>query len=336
MAVRDSGLDLVRGMLVIGMLIGHATYPFILTDTIRVFIFPGLFGFVSGSWVMISGFIIGTYYRPKFSSARAVVTRRLIDRGCRLVAIFAVANVLLGQISLTCDLAPGFRDCDVVNVFLLGDLSGQAFEILLGIGYLLIVSPAFLWWPRLAVVASSIVFMLVAAAPFMHSRLTTLAWIFTCGSIGIITGSLVTPRYLGRLLSEPQLRRRAAVLAAGVWIGYTWLYAADMIHGYTNIAYPAYVMSLLAMLYLVSPWIRVQDWAGRELIFMARYPLLAYLVQMGILRALWLLVPGPSPYKSFPVVLAVALVLLLVSLHGVDYLRGRFGPVDKAYLAVFG
>jgi hypothetical protein len=81
MSARDRALDMVKGMLVIGMLIIHTSKIFIQSGEIRTLIYPRLLGFVSGSWVLISGFIIGGHYRKGFERDRSGVTHRLLGRG---------------------------------------------------------------------------------------------------------------------------------------------------------------------------------------------------------------------------------------------------------------
>jgi surface polysaccharide O-acyltransferase-like enzyme len=102
------------------------------------------------------------------------------------------------------------------------------------------------------------------------------------------------------------------------------------------VLYLAYVMGALVLLYLASTWIEQRSLAGRQLAVMARYSLLAYMGQMGILQAMRWLMPDSPLLRSFPVVFCVALAVLLVSLHIVDYLRRNYALADKAYHAVFG
>jgi hypothetical protein len=334
MAARDGALDVVKGMLVIAMLIIHTSNIFIQSDGVRNLIYPWLLGFVSGSWVLISGFIIGGHYRTGFERDRSGVTHRLLGRGWRLVAIFALVNLLLGQLSLTCSVSQSLRTCDPVILFLFGDLSGRTFEILLAIGYLLILSPIALWWPRSAVCFILLAIILATVASLAGMRLHGLFSLLLCGAAGIVAGGLAAPRQLSSLLTEARPRLVAASLAIVGCSGYLW---QRMAMGQSPTAlYIVYVMSVLTLMYLASVWIEKHSLLGRQMAVMAHYSLLAYIGQMGILQALRWLIPGSSLLASFPLMFAVALVVMLISLHILDFLRSRYGIANKAYAAVFG
>jgi hypothetical protein len=324
-------------MLVIGMLIIHASFLSIPPGGLQTLVYPRLLGFVSGSWVVISGFIIGAYYRSRFPSARTAVTRRLLGRGGRLVAIFAVTNVLLGKISLTCPAAGTLGDCDPVRVLLLGDLTGQTFEILVAIGYLLMLSPVFLWWPGLSAIVTGVLLILAPLASLLAgASLPGLARMLLCGAAGIAVAGFLTPGQMSSLRSERRPRRVAWTLAAVGFGAYIGLSEADATGRFQVTPYLVYVMSALVMLYLASVWIPERSRIGRQLTLMAHYSLPSYIWQMAILQALRLLMPDSPVIRSFPVVFCVALAALLISLHVFDYLRGRYALADNIYHAIFG
>jgi hypothetical protein len=196
------------------------------------------------------------------------------------------------------------------------------------------LAPLALVWPRFTVFVTLLAITLASAASIAHIHVPGLLWLLICGAAGIVVGALVTSRQLGRLLTEARPRLVATILGIIGWSGYLW---QRMAMGQALMAlYIVEVMSALMLMYLASVWIDQQSLIGRQLALMAHYSLLAYMGQMGILQALRWLIPGSSLFASFPLMFAVALVVMLISLHGVDVLRSRYGIANKAYVAVVG
>lgn len=334
---RDVCLDLVKGWLVVGMLVIHASTLFIESTSLRKLVYPGVLGFVSGSWVLISGFIVGLKSRADFVHDASAATRRLLGRGVRLMAIFLAANVALGRMSPTCAISPGLGECDMLALALTGPRGEHAFEIIFGISAVLMLAPAYFWWPRIAVLVSTIIIGFGAYASASNADLPPVVWMFSCGAVGIVLGRAATADLMLRLRMEPHLRRVVASGAGLVLCCFLWLRWAQVIGGSSPAFYALYVTSVLLLLYLACVWMDQRGVVGRELTLFAHYSLVCYMAQMAILHGLRLLpVEGLLSSGAYPMAVGLTLGILLLFLHVLDALRSRYSVIDWAYRAVLG
>ncbi len=335
--VRDQTLDMVKGLLVVGMLLIHAANLFVETVENRSLVYPTLLGFVSGSWLMISGYIIGLRYRLMFRDDWRAVSRRLFGRGWRLIAIFIASNVALGHISPAA--CAGYGDpggCDLAQIFVLGD-GAQAFEVLMGIGYVLVVAPLCLRVPIHLMAGLTLCLLAgLSALQVTGINLPLVAWMMSCGIAGIVIGSLVGPPVVQRIMESPWSRTLAAVLAVLTWCGTDMVFVFGVASYDSPAIYVPHVASMLWMLYGAGTWIATIDWLNRPLALLAHYSLFAYMGQMAVLR-IWRYVPIDWPAaKSFPIAVLVGFFVLLGGLRLLSALRSRFEPANRLYLSVFG
>ncbi len=334
---RDDVLDMVKGLLVVGMLIIHASNLFLDDPAAQRLVYPRLLGFVSGSWLWIGGYIVGRRYRNFFQQDPRAITQRLISRGWRLVAIFVVSNVILGNLSVaSCFGYEPVGGCNLIQVFLLGD-DAQAFEVLLGIGYLLVIAPLCLWLPTGLI--AGITLGLVAGLSALEQAgvdLPLLAWMLACGIAGIIIGSLVSPRAIQSVLGNARPRNLFVALALLTWGSTAALFASRAVSIVSPVFYIPHVVSALSLLYVLGAWIARVELLRGPLTLMAKYSLLAYIGQMAILQGWYRVASHWSAAGYFLVSVVVTLLTLLASLHVLASLRNKFGVIDRIYLSVFG
>ena len=335
--VRDETLDMVKGLLVIGMLVIHAGNLSIETAENRYLVYPTLLGFVSGSWLLISGYIIGLRYRLMFHADPRAVSTRLFGRGWRLLAIFIASNLVLGNLSLpACYGAGNPERCDLWHVLVEGDPT-QAFEVLLGIAYTLIFAPLVLLLPAgLTGWLTLVALVGLSALQAVGAELPMMVWMMSCGIAGIVIGEGVSPPVVRRVMEEPLSRGLAAVLAVLIWCGTDMLFVFGVVHYDTPALYVPHVAAMLWMLYGAGTWIATIGWLNRPLALLAHYSLLAYMGQMAILRTWRWVAPDWPGLDSFLVFLLVGLVALFVSLTVLSLARNRYPWVNRVYLSVFG
>lgn len=334
---RDQALDMVKGLLVVAMLIIHASNLFVDTPAIKWLVYPTLLGFVSGSWLCISGYIIGLRYRLEFSEDSRAVSRRLFGRGWRLVAIFAGSNVLLGNMHLASCFGFGQTGaCDLTQIFVYGD-DGQAFEVLLGIGYLLLIAPACLWLPTRLITGATLCLVVgLSVLDGAGVKLSLLSWMLACGIAGIVIGTAVSPGHLRNVLENSRGKILTASLALIIWTVTEALFLFSPVSSISPAFYVPHVVSALWMLYVAGAWMAGVGWLSRPLTIMAHYSLLAYMGQMAILRT-WYYAASDWPVAShFSVSFVVTFCTLMTGLYVLSALRSRFAGVDRLYSSVFG
>src|ERR1700674_4207290 len=108
----------------------------------------GYIRFVSGSFILISGYMISTYYQEKFRADRMRTSKRLIVRGLKLLVVFSALNIMINFTGIGNPVKSQLGVQQYLNnlpaIYGLGDQKHSSFLILLPISYLLVTSPVFL------------------------------------------------------------------------------------------------------------------------------------------------------------------------------------------------
>ena len=335
-AGRDEGLDRVKGMLVLTMVIAHTANLTLQSEALRYLIYPVALGFASGSWIFISGFLVGAHYQASFDRDVGGTTRRLMSRGLRILAIFLVVNIALGKIDFTCPGGVGAGDCHAWNLLVLGRNQGMTFEILQGIGYVLIMAPLYMSMPRSATVGIVGLILFATVMHFFGESSAGLSWMVLVGLAGLVLGWYVPPSMLRRVWTEPDTRALALFASVLLWSLYQVItFLPDKHHPIVGVYLIGVVGGTLA-LYAVNGWIHWRGIARKSMDRMAQYALPAYIGQMGILWIWHVLTRGNDLLHSYPVSLLVVFTGLLLALAALDALRRRLHVVDALYRAVFG
>jgi hypothetical protein len=169
---RDCAVDFVKGVLVELMILYH---------TINYFIGPQHvvlkhLDFVTGGFVFISGYVVSAFYTVKYRSNAVQMHMRLLLRGVKIVLLFTLVNLAINLVVErnynNAELGIGKFYENVYSIYILGYKQLAAFEILLPIAYVLIISPVLFVlyrWRNLLILAISIVFLycaFTATAPF--------------------------------------------------------------------------------------------------------------------------------------------------------------------------
>ena len=213
----------------------------------------------------------------------------------------------------------------------------RRFEVLLGIGYVLVISTACLRIP-VNVLAGLTLCVLVGLSGLQATgfKLPLLSWMLACGISGIVIGSLAHPQKIHRVMEVTWSRTLTTVLAVLTWCNTEMLFVFNVVSFNSPAFYVPHVTSALWMLYGAGTWMETVALLKRPLTVLAHYSLLAYIGQMGILQAWHYLVSDWSMANSFPVSILVAFFLLLGGLQSLSALRNEFRLVDRIYRSVFG
>ncbi len=324
-ASRVSCLDFIKGVLVLGMVLYHAVNYFAprLQDLLLYL------KFVSGGFIFMSGYIVVAFYGAKWSSAPGRTAVRLVVRGLKLVVLFSAINLAIGALSIR-----NFNSVQfgldtfadrAFDILVFGGGRDVAFEILLPIGYMLMLSPVVLWLQRRRVILLSALALIATYGLFLSWHLGNFSLLLV-GSGGMLVGCLLPP---DRIAARNHLCVSLPALAA-VMAGLPWL--RSCLVGY--LLYIVVVFKAIADLSLLwSP-----RWPGRRLIMLSgEYVLFNYLTQILtlqiIFRALY-----PCRDSSVAVlglvVIGACLVMWTCDL-AVTAARRRFRLVDRMYRFVF-
>lgn len=285
--------------------------------------------FVSGGFIFMSGYVITTFYATKWITNPSRVVGRLLVRGFKLVALFTLINLAIAALSVR-----NFNEIEfglpqfvdrAFDIYLVGSGKHAAFEILLPIGYLLMLSPLVLWlkrW-RLALVAG--LGVAVGLSLVLRMQLNNQALLIV-GFAGMLLGLFLSP---GRLGSAYDLRYSAPGVLAAVLL-LPWL--RFRLGGYL-----LYVALMLKGLADAGAALPAQSLFRRTVVFCGEYVLFCYLAHILILQSIFrLLWPHrDSSMGSLLLIVALAAVLMVGSARVVAWGRGQLNCVDRVYRYVF-
>lgn len=331
---RDHALDVVKGFLVIGMVLYHVGSFSIASGELRHLAIGVFLSFVSGSWVFATGYVVGIHYGPRFDTDRSAIAYRLASRGVKLLVLFLASNTLI--------MMSGFAKSSwavsidhLARVFLHGGGELSSFEILVGIGMLLLLSPLLLVVFRRFKIAVAGLLLVVSLLGSFGYGYTPNLWMLVCGAWGLWIGlAAVEPGGSGANIEGRQGLVVPAVLGAGILLHYGLFYYGKA--GRADLA--IYVLGVIAIngfVYYLARYLLRLKALHDGLRLLGRYSLFSYIWQMGII---WTLIHTVAYFGMQPVYLrdvVVVLFLLVVSVLFVDYVRRKFTCLDSLYRFVF-
>jgi hypothetical protein len=296
--------------------------------------------FLTPSFIFITGFIISNVYFSKYGIFAPDLPKRLIQRGLKILGVFALLNVTRSF------LLPGHYDeqfssvgswfKNLVDVYIIGTGVGGgqskaiAFFVLVPISYLLILSALFLVLSRLyryAFHAGFLLFLLSVAVLNVGRLQSPNLELLTIGLLGVISGYLPIEK-INASVNHPYL----------LGIAYVGYLAAITVW---NVVYPLQIvgvcLSLMIIYFLGRKGQGQEPGKARErILLLGKYSLVGYIAQIAILQ---LLRVGLNSVSSEVIVLGLsfvlAFVLTIISVDVVDRTRVQSAAVDKLYRIVF-
>lgn len=320
-------LDLAKGILVLLMVVYHS-----LNYTNEYHLAFRYLSFLPPSFILITGFLIAIVYYPRYARGDSTIWLRLLTRGAKLLGLFVALNVIAQYVrspaygqSLSIGVTAFFRSWH--EVFVVGSGPAVAFEVLLPIAYLLLVSPLLLSLARRHAAALPVLTVAVVA---------TGAWLdargFANANFNLLSAGLIGMA-AGRLLPSAEMIGRP--LLASV-IGYAIYFPVSLAKGYVYLVQLAGACIALALICSVSLRLGENGRLQQFLIRQGQYSLLAYIVQIGALQILSRVLGRPDPVSAGSLLLFGATTLVMVvAIELTAWARQRSGPVDTLYRSVF-
>jgi peptidoglycan/LPS O-acetylase OafA/YrhL len=330
---RIPALDFTKGALVLIMVLYH---------WINYFIGPqwGYYRylrFLTPSFIFITGFMISNVYLSKYDAADFRLSKRLITRGLKLLAIFIALNearVLVIPLLSTGTVVANLLDPkNILTVFVTGNFSSTAgkivsFSILVPIAYLLMFSGALVLpyrFFRYTFHAVCSVFLLSIWALYSIGAQSQNLDLVTIGMLGALIGFVPIAK-VNEFVRHPYLLAFAYVLytiAITIW----------------DVRYPLQIVGVclsVMVIYLVGAADGESGRIRSEVVLLGKYSLFGYISQIAILQILsasarHLDLGITVLVISFP----VAFALTIVSVEVVDRIRTASRRMDGLYKAVF-
>lgn len=325
---RIHAIDFTKGMLVLLMVVYH-TLNYLDYGTVP----HDYLGFVPASFILITGFLVSVVYLPRTDASFGKVADRLAVRALKLFVIFSVLNLAARMFLPSARLETGM---DVLSffynwfqIYVLGNVQGIAFEVLLPISYTLAASIFFLHKSLVKCHASryaaATLFVVCVVLHWSGHSINNLN-LLSAGIIGIAIGSLGFATVSQKTVSPFTLFAASAV------------YLAILLPGIDN--YPGQILitlSWLVFLYALGTYLPATPWFYRQIALLGRYSLFGYIAQIFFLQAsghLADVLPEPLILKTILLCILMG-ALTWMSTFVVDRLRPRMRILDRLYNLVF-
>lgn len=327
-ASRVAALDVTKGALVICMVLYHSlNYS---SDYALAFKY---LAFLPPSFILITGFLISGVYLSRTNVQLLPLFQRLFIRGAKLLILFTVLNLVAQSVRRQNLLGQPINGLDqfmsnLFEIYILGDGRLAAFEVLVPIAYLLMLSPPLVVierFNRFVVPAATIVVVGLLVWVERLGETFHNANLLSAGLVGIA---------LGRLSFE-RLNRLASFWPVGI-LAYGLYFVTGILHGQTYLVQLLGAVIALAMFYLLAVRFGNNGWLQCRFEILGRYSLLAYIAQIGFLQVLARLAGRPDPTSfRFLALFLTAMVLTALVTEFAEYVRKKSPPLDSAYRFVF-
>lgn len=324
---RLDALDMTKGVLVVAMVVYHS-FNYSTDYTLGFKYLP----FLPPSFILITGFLISRLYFNPEAARDWSVYRRLLFRGCRLLLLFTILNVLTQLVgrrkAIGTPQGLSYLFDYWYEIYVIGGGHYAAFSILLPIAYLLVLAPLLILLYR----AHPTLVPLLAIALAVFSTFEdgqgepsfNLA-LLSAGLLGVVMGRVPD--------SALSLLRRYWYIALTAYTGYI---------AFTHLVWQSPFDQLLnAFLALVAIFgicaaMGAGRFFGRELLVAGRYSLLAYIFQIAVLQVLTRLFGRLDPFtiSFFLQMLGVGVAMIMMA-EILQSVRSRAVWVDTSYRAVF-
>lgn len=330
---RNLGLDFTKGALVLIMVLYHWINYFLVGMDNRYL------RFLTPSFIFITGFLISNVYLSKYGASDPKLPRRLVQRGIKILAVFAALNLLRyaltssgnvrGQLTSSLPTVDTLFDMFVVGSGLGGgEAKLLAFSILIPIGYLLLLAAFVLLFARFYAYSFHVVCGISVLSVFILSFQE-----ITSSNLELISIGL-----LGVVAGYCPLEKIDASVQHPYFLGFAYLLYLGAIT-YWNILYPLQVVGVflsLAIIYLVGRDRGNRGPIKRCIDLLGKYSLFGYIAQIAILQVLRrAAIRLPSIELALALSFLLAFVLTISCVELMDRMRAGSRAVDKAYKAVF-
>ena len=323
---RDASLDILKGALVVVMVWYHAMNVFSTAGPTTY----SYVRFVSGSFILVSGYILGRFQDAGFSESPSNVSRRLVVRGLKLVMLFTGLNLIIaltGFGNSTKEL-PNFDHLGAVliDVFVVGVARVASFQILLPIGYVLISGPVFLWLGQRSRYAFVAGILLTEIVDVMFNNSVNM-YFYLLGFIGVV-GGVASNRYKVFHMFKNMPRAIIFIISVEIIMKYA---VAHLIY------YTICTILLVQALYDLCSGIRIGGHLAQASMLLGRYSLICYIGQIIFMQSLSKVLSGRKWGLGWETILVSCLtVLVLLGLcSSLKFLQRRYKCVAKAYDLVF-
>jgi peptidoglycan/LPS O-acetylase OafA/YrhL len=332
---RIVALDFTKGALVLLMVLYHWLNYFISTEGE----FYRYLRFITPSFIFITGFLISNMYLSKYDLSDPKLTKRLFERGLKILGVFIIINLAVGY--LISESYSGniifhpLSAATILAIYVTGNVAiagvGKAavFQMLVPISYLLLLSAGLMiackFYKKYFFYALCATFLLciliMVAGSFKSMNLD----LITFGLLGVVIGHIPLEN-INTIVKYPYALVGAYLcylIAITVW----------------NVIYPLQIVGVclsLTILYMLGTSNGEPGRMRRQILLLGRYSLFGYIAQIAILQLLFRIPQHVNLGAGvFVISFFGAFFLTILSVQAVDWARTRSTIMDWLYKAVF-
>jgi hypothetical protein len=320
-------IDFTKGILVLFMVIYHGLNYLGYESSPHYYLL-----FVPPSFILIAGFIITHVYVPKYGLTSRNLVSRLILRSCKLLLLFTLLNVGVIVVLSSQHAGTALTMKNFVRswseIYIIGGSRLAAFEVLLPIGYLLLLSVPVMRFQSLfpyVIGGVSLTTVAVCLVTGYYGYSLYNLYLISAGIIGMAIGLLPGDKI---------------TVVSYSWItllsAYILYWCCFHLFGDIYIVQIFATLICLIIIYAVGSRIDLQSWLPRQSLLLGRYTLLSYIIQI-----LYLQIFKRSPFYwmfeplGIIVIVISTMMLTWVTILIVDYARAKNESFNDVYKLIF-
>ena len=321
---RISEYDIIKGLCVIIMIMHHCYDYFDLYSVNKIYL-----RFVTGAFIFFAGFMItNVYFRDNIINYEKI-SKRLVQRGFRLILLFIIFNSLIFIL-----IKNGLGSLKYANIhylinsfttiFLIGNYKIVAFEILLPIAYVFILSGLIIGFLKenfwIIIPLSISLFILCSFIYFSQASGYNVRYLII-GLLGVSLGFISLDKLL--------FLKKYTVYFFGFYVFY--LFAIT----YLKISYPLYFLTVIVnilLFYIISINIDSKNIFVKKIMLLGEYSLISYIFQIFFLQ-IYSKTFNQDLYMAFNIIITLFFTLIFIQI--LDYLKREFIFFNKIYKIFF-
>ncbi|NOS80996.1 MAG: hypothetical protein HOP32_05375 [Nitrospira sp.] len=327
-ADRNPALDFTKGTLVLFMVLYHWANYFVSTQgSLYLYL-----RFITPSFIFIAGFLIANVYPVRYGLSNPGASERLVKRGLKLIAMFTLLNIAAnGMFASNYNGAmPGIGGFirDAPSIYFSGS-ARAAFEVLVPISYLLLLSAGIFLAPRLSKyivhLACGFLFLCLVVMSF-YGRSSANLELVANGLLGMVLGFYPIEK-INRWVDHTSIvvcLNVAYLLAITIW-------------GMSYFLQVIGVCLSVILLYLVG--MKSAGWGGiqGQINLIGQYSLFGYVAQVGLLQLLHRGMPhlNLGVWAAWILSFVGAFALTIMTVKMLHWIRSKSHALDRLYRVTF-
>jgi hypothetical protein len=321
---RINEYDIIKGLCVIIMIMHHCYDYFDLYSSNKIYL-----RFVTGAFVFFAGFMItNIYFRDNIINYEKI-SKRLIQRSFRLILLFIMFNSLIFIFIKNGLFLLHYSNIDyllknIAIIFLIGKYKIVAFEILLPIAYVFLITGLIIKFNKgkywIIIPVSIILFILCSLFYFFQTSGYNIRYL-TIGLLGVSFGFISLDRFL--------FLKKYSIYFIVFYIFH--LFAITHLKIYFPLYFLTVIINIL-LFYIISININTKNIFIKKIMLLGEYSLISYIFQIFFLQ-----IYSKLFKQDFIIAFnfLITLIITFLFIQTLDFLKSKYIIFNKIYKIFF-